>query len=311
MNPDIYFKFSKETTEATERMILKKISELKLEKSNSLISENIIGRIKTKRPKIRPMLIRLGYEICGGNDFKKIIPICAAAEILNVSTYTINRIFDEKGEQWDKHKINNNIISGIIQREIANELLLEVRKLVNYDTFIKIQKLFEDINKITYFGQYIDLNILKIKKELPKFDIYFKNYEQRCYYFGGKFYENILQIGGLLANGNEKQILALKKFGKLLGTSLQMVNDVGDFIPPEKKPYKEAFKYYQDQYGDLRHGKLTLPIYYIIKNSFINDKKFIFKMIGKQKINKTEGYRLTHILIKTNSLVKCKRIINK
>ncbi|MBU1129368.1 MAG: polyprenyl synthetase family protein, partial [Nanoarchaeota archaeon] len=256
-------------------------------------------------------MLRLGYEICGGQDFKKIIPFCAAIEILNVSTYTINRIFDEKGGFWNKNRINNNIISGIIQREIANELILESKKLVNYDTFIRIQKLFNEINKATYFGQYIDLNILRIKKKLPKFDVYFKNYGQRCYNFGGKFYEIILQIGGLLANGNEKQIFALKEFGKLFGTSLQMVNDIGDFVPAEKKPYEEAFKYYQDQYGDLRQGKLTLPIYYMIKYSSIKDKEFIFKMIGKQKITSKEGYRLSKILIKTHSLIKCKRITNK
>lgn len=100
-------------------MIVREIK--KLEKIDrplfELVSANIYGRVNTKRPKLRPGLTRLGYEICGGKNWRKIIPICAAVEILNVSTYTINKIFDEKGGKWSKDRINNNIIAGIIQKK--------------------------------------------------------------------------------------------------------------------------------------------------------------------------------------------------
>jgi len=310
MNPSIYFNFMRQTTYATERLIVREIK--KIEKIDQplfkLVSANIYGRIATKRPKIRPGLVRLGYEICGGKNWRKMLPICAAVEMLNISTYTINRIFDEKGGKWDKEKINNNIIAGIIQKEIASDCLNEAYNLINYANYRKIRGLFDEINKITYFGQFKDLNILKIKNKLPPFDKYIENYKQRCDCFGGRFYKNCLLIGGLLARGTKKQLIALQRFGELFGTSMQMVNDIGDFVPSDKKPYKEAFKYYQDQYGDLRLGKLTLPIYLMLQSTNEKEKKFILQQIGKKQTTLKEGNKLTNILIGTGALQKCKKL---
>lgn len=310
MNTTFYFNFMRQTTYATEKIIVRELK--KLEKTDKplfdLVSVNIYGRIATKRPKIRPGLVRLGYEICGGKNWRKILPICAAIEILNVSTYTINRIFDEKGGKWDKNRINNNIIAGIIQREIASDLLKEVYKIASYEDLLKIKILFDEINKITYFGQFKDLNFLRIKSKTPPFKKFIEDYKQRCYFFGGKFYENCLLIGGILAKGTEQQLSALQKFGKLFGTSLQIVNDIGDFVPPDKKPYKEAFKYYQDQYGDLRAGKLTLPIYLMLQNANKIEKKFILRQIGKKQTNLKDGYKITKLLFTTNAFQECKKL---
>lgn len=300
----------RQTTYATEKLIVRKMKELeKIDKPLfELVFANIYGRIATKRPKIRPGLVRLGYEICGGKDWQKILPICAATELLNVSTYTINRIFDEKGGKWDKQRMNNDIIAGIIQKEIASDLLNKSKELLNYKNFIKVKTLFDEINKITYFGQFKDLNFLRIRKKLPLFERFINDYKERCYYFGGRYYENSLLIGGILANGNKKQLIALQKFGKLFGTSLQMVNDIGDFVPPDKKSYKEAFKYYQDQYGDLRVGKLTLPIYLMLQNANKTEKKFILKQVGKKQTNLKDGYKLAKLLFKTGAFQECKKL---
>lgn len=310
MNPTFYFNFMRQTTYATEKLIVREMK--KLEKIDKplfeLIPANVYGRIATKRPKIRPGLVRLGYEICGGKNWRKILPICAAIEILNVSTYTINRIFDEKGGKWDKQRINNNIIAGIIQKEIASDLLNKAYNILNYKNFIKVKTLFDEINKITYFGQFKDLNFLRITNKLPSFEKFINDYKERCYYFGGRYYENSLLIGGILANGSKEQLTALQNFGKLFGTSLQMVNDIGDFVPSDKKPYKEAFKYYQDQYGDLRLGKLTLPIYLMLQNASGIEKKFILKQVGKKQTSSKDGYKLTKILTTTGAFKECKKI---
>jgi len=309
----IYFKYMNETTSRTEKFILRELDKLKkLNKEDySLVAENLLKRIKTKRPKIRPGLVRLGYEICGGKNWKKIVPICAAIEILNVSTYTINKIFDEKGGGWDKKRINNNIIAGIKQRELAHYILHWATKLVSPKKFVDINKLFIKTNDITYSGQVIDLNDLNLRNKIPDFKEFMKKYTKRCHYFGGNFYRNALVIGGLLANGTQVQLDALWKSGYFLGTGIQMVNDIGDFVPEDQKPYEEAFKYYQDQFGDLRSGKLTLPIYLLIKNSSKEEKEFILSQVGKTKTTKNEGYKLAILLFKTDTFRGCKKITKK
>jgi len=306
----------RQTTYATEKLIAHEMEKLKKEDYSlfELVSENIYGRIDTKKPKMRPLIVRLGYEICGGKNWRKILPVCAAIEILNVSTYTINRIFDEKGGKWNKNRINNNIIAGIVQKEIASNLLNKASNIVDYKDFIKIKNLFNETNKIIYFGQFKDFNILKIniiENKIMPFNKFIDNYKQRCYLFSGKFYENSLLIGGILAKGNKKRLIALQNFGKLFGTSLQMINDIGDFVPSDKKPYKEAFKYYQDQYSDLRLGKLTIPIYLMLQNANSTEKKFILRQVGKKQTTLKDGYKLTNIFISSGALQKCKKLIEK
>ncbi|MFH1503153.1 MAG: polyprenyl synthetase family protein [Candidatus Diapherotrites archaeon] len=252
-----YFKVMSETSSEVDKVTspyLNKIVDI----------ARVLPEARLGRPRLRDMLVRLGYEISGGNNWKDVIPVCASYEFLNCSSYVINWIFDEKGEEKSKGDKDNLIIGGFQLREIAEELLKQ-------DGLEEIVGSLSTINKAIYNGQNLDLNILKLS-DIEKFSSYedfIKHYEMRCHGLSGEFYGQCL-LNGSRASGNED--LKLYKIGKILGTGLQASNDLGDFALP-KSSISVCEKPYKDQLSDLRQGKLTLPVYLLATKLKIDESK--------------------------------------
>lgn len=260
-------------------------------------------RLSVEHPKVRPLLLRLCFEACGGKDWKKIIPACAAVELLNISTYVTNAFFDEKGGQKMKEEKDSCIIAGMLLREVAEEELLKCQGLVDGDDFAELIGRFIGINKSVYVGQDIDLRQLKIEK-LDNFssfdelkDLYFKRTELFC----GKFMENIALMGAVFAKANKEQREALAEFGFNYGSGIQIANDVGDFVP-FSSGNMDFEKAYQDQYSDIRHGKLTLATLLAIEKPEPNS---IFKNL-KSNPDEKELAELTKYLNESKIVAICK-----
>src|SRR5688572_31071667 len=69
-----------------------------------------------------------------------------------------------------------------------------------------------------------------------------------AYLFGG-----CARIGGILGNATPEQERALEQYGISLGVSFQLIDDLLDFSGDESALGKPVG-------GDLREGKVTLPI---------------------------------------------------
>src|SRR3989344_6186157 len=129
MKADVYFRYMKETSNVVDNAIIKLIEPLKI--INEDLYKSVLYHPKRRKsfatPKIKPNFVRLGYEICNGKNWKKIIPACVAVELVNLSWYIIDSMFDEKGGAWTKDKINNEIISALILRQIAFNVLDDLK----------------------------------------------------------------------------------------------------------------------------------------------------------------------------------------
>ena len=66
------------------------------------------------------------------------------------------------------------------------------------------------------------------------------------------------EMAGVLAGAEERQIAALRRFGRELGMAFQIVDDVLDFIGDEAQLGKPAG-------SDFRQGLMTLPILYYLE----------------------------------------------
>ena len=179
--------------------------------------------------------------------------------MLNLSTYVLNYVLDDKGGEKPKQQRNNECMVSMIQRELSQDLIRSISNKLSYDQFVLVDKRFSEINKFTSgIGQYIDGNELK---NIGK--CHLETYIERCECLTGKFMQNVAEIGGIIGGAKDKQVKALGEFGKNYGTLVQIINDLGDYVP--ETTTQSIGKVYQDQYSDLRHGCLTFPAYYIVQ----------------------------------------------
>lgn len=256
-----YFKVMNETSEEVDKIIKPCLYEV-IDIARTL-PDSRLGK-----PRLRDLLVRLGYEISGGNDWREVVPACASYELLNCSSYVINWIFDEKGGDRGKSETNNLIIGGFQLRELAEQVLSK-------NGLEKIIGSISKINKAIYNGQDLDLNVLRLRNltHFNSFEDFMNVYRNRCHGLSGEFYGQCL-LSGSRISGNENPILY--EIGEILGSGLQASNDLGDFALPERS-IAVCEKPYKDQLSDLRQEKLTLPIYLLATKLGESDRDLIRK----------------------------------
>lgn len=286
---DHYLQKEKETSAAVDKILAKYLSGM--EKTTAYFPTKRMGH-----PRLRDLSIRLGYELVGGKNWQETIPIAAAFELENCSSYVINWIFDEKGGPKTKSEINDLIIAGMRLRELADKVLRDA-KLESFLVCI------HDINFNGYAGQYADLNVIKVEhlSQYQNPDDFMKAYEERCRQLTGIFYGHSLSAGSRLLGKPSPELYAI---GERFGMALQAANDLGDFAIIHKGQ-AVLEKPYQDQFSDLRQGKLTLPLYWALMRGTRNEKKVIKNLIGKKKISLNEMKRVFRILERTKALDDC------
>jgi len=232
-------------------------------------------------------------------------------EILNISTYLSNHSFDEKNSINSKLKSNNQVIASILLRDYLDKKIINLTKdnQISKDEALNFIKVLADINYHIYHGQHIDMNELTIDKynSFKNEKEFLKKYEERCYLITGIFQEKIVEVATLFSQTTEYKDILLK-FATYLGIGIQIVNDIGDFIL-ESNGVIDTHKDHQDYFADLRNNKLTLPIYYAIKNEKL--KNDILKIAKENTYGFTLYKNIAETIYKEGIFRKSKKIALK
>jgi octaprenyl-diphosphate synthase len=91
------------------------------------------------------------------------------------------------------------------------------------------------------------------------------------------------QIGGKLGNVSAEQEEALRQYGFNLGIAFQLVDDLLDFTADEEILGKPIG-------GDLREGKVTLPIIYLLQRSDGSASDLVRRIVNDRTVT-PEGWR--------------------
>ena len=173
-----------------------------------------------------------------------------------------------------------------------------------------VYKIVNNINSDIYIGQGYDLNDLNISKINFSISIeeYFEKYLERCEKLGGSLTSLCLEIGAILGNADSEFISILNKIGWLLGTAGQMVNDIADFvILSETQEIKNG---YREQFNDIINGKVTYPLFYVLKNGKEFYKNRILEVLnGSRVLDLEEKKFLMEYLVKSGAISNTKMII--
>lgn len=98
----------------------------------------------------------------------------------------------------------------------------------------------------------------------------------------GSLFSAACRIGGILGNLSDDKVEALTKFGLDIGTAYQMADDLLDYEADEDELGKSLGK-------DLKEGKVTLPLIYLLKNASEVEKKEISQIISNGKERQTDN----------------------
>src|SRR6185369_5215150 len=105
-----------------------------------------------------------------------------------------------------------------------------------------------------------------------------------AYLFGG-----CAQIGGVLGGMSTEQEVALREFGFNLGVAFQVVDDLLDYTADESALGKPVG-------GDLREGKVTLPIIYLLQRGGDEADGLIRTVVRDRAVTKDQWRDITRML---------------
>jgi octaprenyl-diphosphate synthase len=83
-----------------------------------------------------------------------------------------------------------------------------------------------------------------------------------------KLFEAACQLGAILCNRSDEEILAMAAYGRYLGTAFQLIDDVMDYTSSSEEMGKNVG-------DDLAEGKPTLPLIYAIQQGSLEQAELI------------------------------------
>jgi octaprenyl-diphosphate synthase len=98
------------------------------------------------------------------------------------------------------------------------------------------------------------------------------------------------EVGGIAAGAAREERRALARYGLSVGVAFQLIDDVLDFVSTEAKLGKPVA-------NDIREGKLTLPLIYLMEERNDEHRRMIETVMrerGFQSVRREEVLRLVH-----------------
>ncbi len=301
MNTETYFDRMKETSVAVDRVIFDSLEPLRLQNSEMY---RVVANLPEKRrglPKVRAHLARESYEISnkGNNDDWQ--NLSAAIELELNAMYYRNQVFDKKAgcSNKDNDSVIRNWSADSYSRDLAEQILQ-----TSYPGNNRLVDLLRESNMVFSIGEFKDAtqNIYPQVKALT-FDEKMDLCSKRIYEMNAFYFEKLATMGAIAAGETEEsKICALSNFGKDYGMALQIVNDIADFIPPRINSGTTE-KTSNDAYNDIKNGKMTYPLIWLLHNGGERDKCLLEKILNKGfNADPNQLEELTRVLVRSGAI---------
>jgi geranylgeranyl diphosphate synthase type I len=202
--------------------------------------------------RIRPVLVLLSCEACGGG-WDQALPAAAAVELLHNFSLIHDDIEDgdelRRGRptlwrQWGEAQAINSGDAMFAMAHIA--LQRSAERGVPAEHVVRALRAFDEMCVHLTIGQHLDLSFE------TRNDVSAAEYMTMIEGKTAALTAACCQIGAIVAGANDAQINALRDFGRWIGMSFQLQDDVlGIWGDPAKTGKQDS---------DLAHHKKTLPI---------------------------------------------------
>lgn len=195
--------------------------------------------------RIRPLLVVLGARICG-NQSDKGYKLGVAFEFLHAATLFHDDIIDGSNTRRSKLAVHKefDIVAAILAGDFLHAhsmaIVSEYAGTKGLACFCKATKGMVD-------GEFMQLQNAE-RHNLSELDYYDVIMGKT-----GLLISAACEVGAIFAGASEKEVSALRDYGRYLGCAFQIIDDILDYLGDSAKTGKAVG-------NDYREGKMTLPL---------------------------------------------------
>ena len=210
--------------------------------------------------RIRPVLVLLmanAYQYGGKHHHE----LAAIVEFIHTATLLHDDVVDESSMRRGRETANAlfgnaaSVLVGDFLYSRAFQMMVSINSM-------QVMQILADATNVIAEGEVLQL----LNMHDP--DVTEERYLQVIRSKTAKLFEAAAQIGALIANATPEQIESAAEYGRSLGTAFQLVDDVLDYSGNAQDTGKNVG-------DDLREGKPTLPLIYLMKNGTDDEKHLV------------------------------------
>ena len=231
-----------------------------------VISELSNHLINAGGKRLRPLLTLAASDLCNYRGASH-IKLAAAIEFIHTATLLHDDVVDESFQRRGKPTANilwdnqSSVLVGDYLFSKSFQLMVETDSL-------KVLSILADASSTISEGEILQLSAVKnIKTDESA---YFKIIEGKT----AALFAAATEVGAVISNVERKKADALANFGKALGISFQITDDLLDYVGSEEVLGKNIG-------DDFKEGKVTLPLIKAISKSSKEEKRFWEEVINK------------------------------
>lgn len=221
--------------------------------------------------RLRPLLILLSANLCGGSSDARTARHGCAVEYIHAATLLHDDVIDETTIRRGNETVNSKWSSDA-SILVGDYLISQSVILIAYDSNPRTIQAIAEAAKILVEG-----GILEFSKA-RELNITEEHYLDVIFRKTASIIAVSCQIGAILAEADEASEESLIAFGNKLGTAFQLVDDVMDYDSTEELLGKPVGT-------DFREGHVTLPLLYLYNNADPALKKEIEGFIKNENIS--------------------------
>jgi geranylgeranyl diphosphate synthase type I len=279
-----------------------------------VIAEEAVSMIKdytiSGGKRIRPAVLYYGYLAAGGRDSDKIIKTSMSMELLHSfllihddiidkdasrhGVETIHERYKKIGRKYSLTKDSDHfgnsmaIISGDMAASMACDIIFNAD--FPSDVIVKALDKLQKIVYVTIPGEMIDVIMSYTGKATEEQILKMHEAKTARYTFEGP-----LQLGCLLAGGDESLLEKFSAYALPLGKAFQIRDDILGVFGNEKKLGKPVG-------SDIIEGKQTLLITKSLEKGSRGQRKIVKKSLNKKYISEEEIQEFRNIVEETGAL---------
>ncbi len=243
--------------------------------------------VQSAGKRIRPLLHLFSAGMCGYKGERDVL-FAAIFEAIHTATLIHDDIIDNAHTRRGKATINRrwgNAITVLLGDYIYTRSVLHALQ----DGDLKIIRLIAETTMNMIEGELLEEAVQ------GKIDLTEEDYLEIVKRKTAVLFSTCCAVAAIISNSSERKIKAIQSYGMNLGIAFQLADDLLDFTADEKTLGKPVA-------SDLKEGRLTLPLIYLLELGNGNHKKLISSILQSRE-NDSESFNEVLNLIRENGVI--------
>jgi octaprenyl-diphosphate synthase len=245
---------------ATDMDAVNSVIRQRLHSEVSLVNQIAEYIISAGGKRIRPVLVLLlakayGYRGTAHHE------LAAVVEFIHTATLLHDDVVDESSMRRGRQTANalfGNAASVLVGDFLYSRSFQMMVSLEN----MRVMQILSDATNVIAEGEVLQL--LNMHDPDVSHESYLKVIRSKT----AKLFEAAAELGALIAGASAAQVAAAGEYGRSLGTAFQLIDDVLDYAG-------DAAEIGKNVGDDLREGKPTLPLIYLMEHGTLEQRALV------------------------------------